>query len=692
MGTEEYSRKLQEAIQDPSTEALWRMYSKAKASLPYRERMSNLTWRMMGMKLHKHASSGGSDKNTGTEASGANTNTATTVYNSSNGGNNNPLKFDGVSFALHDWKASELASSNHTNIALDPTLSFLDGLTELPPHHSQRENENTTEAVEDVDMGKDIDNAEDDFDYVSHLKRLNGSITESINPKNLNADVSMSNYSSSQSEQSNPQLHSTAFDGHYGSFSDHDRNVGFMSMDLNQVTSASSDYHLIEHLQQSELSSQADDVLLTDGTQNSSASPAMINDGNSIYAKHTNDPSDPSLLGGFSHKGTGSFFDDSDIMTSFTGSSSLSTLKNPDYDSQRPPLHSTTSTASLKEMYYQQQHSQSQSQLQRRPSTAVSSVNPISIRKPTLSRSNSSFGSSLPNNLSIGSGTAPTSYMSTSQGTRRGSLANSIRKKPINKTGSRRSSVSLNQLNNEGGENAMGANSGQDSGVKTETQCSNCHTKTTPLWRRDPQGNPLCNACGLFLKLHGVVRPLSLKKDVIKKRQRSSNKSKQVSSLLTSGLASSNNNSNASINSGINENNNSAISTGSPTNAISPDKKRYALKKKLGKPTTPTANLQLQRQGSASPSLPQNALFNFPSLGKVESFNDESPAKSAQISNNLEGFMDQDFIRKQSSQVEKDNQKSSQYQHQAESQTENPKNKGKPPGDVTSWEWLTLSL
>ena len=81
MGTEEYSRKLQEAIQDPSTEALWRMYSKAKASLPYRERMSNLTWRMMGMKLHKHASSGGSDKNTGTEASGANTNTATTVYN-----------------------------------------------------------------------------------------------------------------------------------------------------------------------------------------------------------------------------------------------------------------------------------------------------------------------------------------------------------------------------------------------------------------------------------------------------------------------------------------------------------------------------------------------------------------------------------------------------------------------------------
>lgn len=53
-----------------------------------------------------------------------------------------------------------------------------------------------------------------------------------------------------------------------------------------------------------------------------------------------------------------------------------------------------------------------------------------------------------------------------------------------------------------------------------QISCTNCHTKTTPLWRRNPEGEPLCNACGLFLKLHGVVRPLSLKTDVIKKRQR----------------------------------------------------------------------------------------------------------------------------------------------------------------------------
>ena len=62
-----------------------------------------------------------------------------------------------------------------------------------------------------------------------------------------------------------------------------------------------------------------------------------------------------------------------------------------------------------------------------------------------------------------------------------------------------------------------GSKSGEAS---APTTCTNCFTQTTPLWRRNPEGHPLCNACGLFLKLHGVVRPLSLKTDVIKKRNR----------------------------------------------------------------------------------------------------------------------------------------------------------------------------
>ncbi|CUS24198.1 LAQU0S14e02410g1_1 [Lachancea quebecensis] len=53
---------------------------------------------------------------------------------------------------------------------------------------------------------------------------------------------------------------------------------------------------------------------------------------------------------------------------------------------------------------------------------------------------------------------------------------------------------------------------------KPQVQCFNCKTFKTPLWRRDAQGNTMCNACGLFQKLHGTMRPLSLKSDVIRKR------------------------------------------------------------------------------------------------------------------------------------------------------------------------------
>jgi len=50
--------------------------------------------------------------------------------------------------------------------------------------------------------------------------------------------------------------------------------------------------------------------------------------------------------------------------------------------------------------------------------------------------------------------------------------------------------------------------------------CSNCQTTTTTLWRRNNQGEPVCNACGLYFKLHGVNRPLAMKKDGIQTRKR----------------------------------------------------------------------------------------------------------------------------------------------------------------------------
>ena len=77
--------------------------------------------------------------------------------------------------------------------------------------------------------------------------------------------------------------------------------------------------------------------------------------------------------------------------------------------------------------------------------------------------------------------------------------------------------------------NLQNAASSIQSNGEPPTTCTNCFTQTTPLWRRNPEGQPLCNACGLFLKLHGVVRPLSLKTDVIKKRNRGSGATLPVS-------------------------------------------------------------------------------------------------------------------------------------------------------------------
>nr|XP_060619125.1 erythroid transcription factor [Anolis sagrei ordinatus] len=61
------------------------------------------------------------------------------------------------------------------------------------------------------------------------------------------------------------------------------------------------------------------------------------------------------------------------------------------------------------------------------------------------------------------------------------------------------------------------------------TQCSNCQTTTTTLWRRNVNGEPVCNACGLYFKLHNVNRPLAMRKDGIQTRNRkvSSSKSKK---------------------------------------------------------------------------------------------------------------------------------------------------------------------
>ncbi|XP_061114573.1 transcription factor GATA-5 [Conger conger] len=70
--------------------------------------------------------------------------------------------------------------------------------------------------------------------------------------------------------------------------------------------------------------------------------------------------------------------------------------------------------------------------------------------------------------------------------------------------------------------------------------CTNCHTSTTTLWRRNAEGEPVCNACGLYMKLHGVPRPLAMKKESIQTRKRKPKmgKSKTSSGSSASGTSS----------------------------------------------------------------------------------------------------------------------------------------------------------
>ena len=55
---------------------------------------------------------------------------------------------------------------------------------------------------------------------------------------------------------------------------------------------------------------------------------------------------------------------------------------------------------------------------------------------------------------------------------------------------------------------------------KVEMSCTNCGTMTTTIWRRNMKGEMVCNACGLYYKLHGVNRPENMRRDTIHTRRR----------------------------------------------------------------------------------------------------------------------------------------------------------------------------
>ena len=57
-------------------------------------------------------------------------------------------------------------------------------------------------------------------------------------------------------------------------------------------------------------------------------------------------------------------------------------------------------------------------------------------------------------------------------------------------------------------------------GKRVDMSCSNCGTRTTTIWRGNAVGDMVCNACGLYYKLHNINRPANMRRDTIHTRRR----------------------------------------------------------------------------------------------------------------------------------------------------------------------------
>ncbi|ELK04391.1 Transcription factor GATA-5 [Pteropus alecto] len=122
--------------------------------------------------------------------------------------------------------------------------------------------------------------------------------------------------------------------------------------------------------------------------------------------------------------------------------------------------------------------------------------------------------------------------------------------------------------------------------------CTNCHTATTTLWRRDAEGQPVCNACGLYAKLHGVPRPLAMKKESIQTRKRKpKNAAKSKGSSGSTGH-----------------------STASPSSVLNPESPAATLKPEpsLAPRSCPGPSITSQASGQADePLAPSHLEFKF---------------------------------------------------------------------------------
>ncbi|RLV90281.1 Transcriptional regulatory protein GAT1 [Spathaspora sp. JA1] len=457
-------------------EALWKMYNKGKETLPYRSRMENLTWRMMYI--------------------------------------TNASAYDHVDSSVGNTAAT---STNHTN--------------------------NNQQEEDYIADNSRLDPDAEDFDYVAHIRKIGEDHYRHSQPSGSGSSNSSSTASNKKRPANfSPMLSSSTITLQQQQQQQQQSQRGGLSQLSKQLNQFNRFAHPSQSLE-TMLPSQHRESIISQHEASTPNVPTLVSSSANAFSFSL----DPYTLEGpnqdnmdlNSHSATSSYdakplFDDF-IHTPATLSSSASTIiydnhnshhsynnhfHNPSISSKRGSTTATPSSLLREESMMSlpgmmnnrsftplnMSHSYQQDAQFLRSSPSISSGPPPMTTSVSFNVATQNFV--------LPSQSIDDSYLEIAHhGDSSFSPGNSSLPATFDK---QKKKLKLKTKSKKNSPDSSGWPGSSGSGV----QCSNCHTRTTPLWRRDPEGQPLCNACGLFLKLHGVVRPLSLKTDVIKKRQR----------------------------------------------------------------------------------------------------------------------------------------------------------------------------
>lgn len=451
------------------TENLWKMYNKAKELLPYKERMENLTWRMMYVKNHK-------DYKRAVECKAGNRSEPDSSFSSSEITSDSVTpSFDDFDYKFQVQKMAEANLKTHnssTDVRKRPA-EFSPVMNSIKPHSNLsaslaaiKGKPNNTQFESEGAFSFQLDQMVFDgpvpnFSESFHSDTRSQTPTLQMDSRN-NTPQSLASQGSqlAHMENNSGSVHANSYvDNHYSS-------SPLTTIGPSAILNGFNHGHL------GTLNSSL--VSLADHFRSQSNTPFtnQLSSQNMARSETTNHPPYPLV-----HANSFSVHQSPDLNIPKSLSHSIDTqFETYDYST------SATSTSNYFDSFNKN----------------YMQVDPNSFTQNKRANTFDNFSSSLPaflNETFAGELKKPNKKIRSNS------------KKKLGKVVSPDFNLPMSKRDDQGA-----------------ISCTNCNTKATPLWRRDPLGKPLCNACGLFLKLHGVVRPLSLKTDVIKKRQRGSSK------------------------------------------------------------------------------------------------------------------------------------------------------------------------